>query len=200
MPNGIQEYYDKTAKEWAERGYTEESEIPSFREFTALLPPGGRVLDLCCGTGYDCQRFCSLGFEVVGLDLSEECLRIARKHNPGLPFYQGDMLEDYSHIGPVDGISVFAGLVHIENPDLPTAFARMAQVLRPGGLLLAAVREGSGKIDSLSISEIDGQTYDRNFIGHTLADLTAAMGPEFSYLQELSSDMSVWHAYLFRRK
>lgn len=197
--NGTQEYYDKTAQEWAERGYTEESETPSFREFTALLPPGGRVLDLCCGTGYDCQRFRSLGFEVIGIDLSEECLRIAREHNPDIPFYQGDMLEDYSHIGQVDGISVYAGLVHIENRDLPTAFARMAQVLRPGGLLLAAVREGAGRIDSLSVREIDGKTYDRNFIGHSLEELTATMGPDFSYLRELSSDIAVWHAYLFQR-
>lgn len=198
--NGTQEYYDKTANEWAERGYTEESEEPCLREFTALLPPGGRVLDLCCGTGYDCQRYQTLGFEVVGLDLSEECLRIARTHNPNIPFHQGDLLADYSHIGPVDGISIFAGLVHIENRDLPVAFARMAQVLRPGGLLLAVVREGTGRIDSLSTSEIDGETYDRNFIGHSLEELTSAMGPEFSYLRELSSSIPVWHAYLFQRK
>lgn len=197
---GTKEYYDKTAREWAERGYTEESEEPYLGEFLSLLPPGGRVLDLCCGTGYDCQRIRSLGFDVTGLDISGECLQIARERNPGIPLHQGDMLEDYSHIGLVDGILVCAGLVHIENQDLPAAFARMAQVLRPGGFLLAAVREGTGRIDSLSVREIDGETYDRNFIGHSLEELTAAMGPDFSYLRELSSSMAVWHAYLFQRK
>ena len=198
--HGIKEYYDKTAQEWAERGYTEESEEPSLGEFLSLLPPGGRVLDLCCGTGYDCKRLHERGYKAVGIDLSGDCIRLAREKNPGIPFYEADMLTDYSHIGQVAGIICYAGLVHIEHHDLPTAFARMAQVLRPDGFLLAAVREGHGRIDSLSIREMDGETYDRNFIGHTLEDLTSSVGPEFTYLRELSSSMMIWHAYLFQRQ
>ena len=198
--NGTKEYYDMTAQEWAERGYTEESEEPSLDEFLALLPPGSRVLDLCCGTGYDCKRLRERGYEVVGIDLSGDCIKLAQMKNPDIPFYVADMLTDYSHIGQVDGIICCAGLVHIENQDLPTAFVRMTQVLRPDGFLLVVVREGHGKIDNLSTSEIDGEIYDRNFIGHTLEELTSTMGPDFAFLQELSSTMAIWHAYLFQRQ
>lgn len=197
---GIQAYYDKTAQEWAENGYGDESLLPALRAFLSLLPKGGRVLDLCCGAGYESMRIQSLGFTALGLDFSAESLHIARTHNPDIPFYQADMLQDYSYIGQVDGILCSAGLVHITNEQLPQAFARMAQVLRPGGWLLASIREGSGKLDEWSLREIDGESYDRCFIAHTLAELTQAAQGLFCYQKELPCDMPIWRQYLFLRQ
>ena len=74
----------------------------------------------------------------------------------------------------VDGILLSAGLVHVETVDLPRAFARMAEVVRPGGLVLASIREGSGKLDEWSLREIDGEQYDRNFIAHTPDEVIGA--------------------------
>lgn len=197
--HGVQDYYDKTAAAWAEEGYQPGAELPCLNEFLALLPPGGRVLDLCCGAGYETGRIRARGFDALGLDFSGESLKIARERNPGIPFYQGDMLEDYSRLGPVDGILICAGLVHIETKDLPLAFARMAAVVRPGGYVLASVREGVGKLDEWSLREVDGEEYDRNFIAHTLSELTAAAEGLFSYRRELPSDRAVWRQYLFDR-
>lgn len=196
---GTREYYDRTAAEWARNGYAEEAEPPFLGSFLSLLPPGGRVLDLCCGAGYETWRVRRRGFEAVGLDLSPASLAIARERNPDVPFYQGDLLEDYSHIGPVDGVLIIAGLVHVEARDLPLAFRRMGQVLRPGGYLAAAVREGRGRLEEQSVREIDGETYDRNFIAHDLEELTGAMGEAFAYLRELETDMPIWHTYLFQK-
>ena len=53
---GVQEYYDKTAAEWAANGYDDQAYLPCLDEFLSLLPPGGRVLDLCCGAGYETGR------------------------------------------------------------------------------------------------------------------------------------------------
>lgn len=198
--HSVQEYYDKTAAEWAENGYQDEAYLPCLDEFLSLLPPGGRVLDLCCGAGYETGRIRARGFDAVGLDFSGRSLSIARQRNPDISFFQGDMLEDYAYIGPVDGILLCAGLVHIETKDLPLAFARMAQVLRPGGWLLASIREGEGKLDEWSFREIDGEQYDRNFIAHTLEELTAAAAGLFAYQRELPSDMAVWRQYLFQRE
>ena len=196
---GIQEYYDKTAAEWAENGYGGDGYLPCLDEFLSLLPPGGRVLDLCCGAGYETGRIRARGFDALGLDFSGESLRIARERNPDVPFFQADMLGDYSHIGMVDGILLSAGLVHIETKDLALAFAQMAKTVRPGGYVLASIREGSGKLDEWSLREIDGEQYDRNFIAHTLEELTGAAQGLFSYCRELPSDMPIWRQLLFRR-
>ena len=198
---GVQEYYDKTAAEWAANGYDDQAYLPCLDQFLSLLPPGGRVLDLCCGAGYETGRIRERGFDTLGLDFSGESLKIARERNPDIPFYQGNMLEDYScAVGMVDGILLCAGLVHVETADLPRAFARMAAVVRPGGYVLASIREGHGRLEELSLREIDGEQYDRNFIAHTPDEVIRAAEGLFSYCRELPSGMPIWRQLLFRRE
>ncbi len=58
------------------------------------LPPGGRVLDLACGTGRHAAYFHQQGFEVTGVDLSATRIEQARTLHPSdgrLQFEQADM-------------------------------------------------------------------------------------------------------------
>lgn len=48
---GVREFYDKTARKFADEFYADEENLPVLRDFVAALPPGPRVLDLCCGAG-----------------------------------------------------------------------------------------------------------------------------------------------------
>lgn len=198
--NGTMEYYDKAAQEWAQRGYAPDARMESLYAFLDTLPKGARVLDLCCGAGYETGRIAAYGYEALGIDFSKESIRIARQKNPGIPFYQEDMLCDYSHIGRVDAIVVIAGLVHIENGQLPLAFARMKQVLEEKGKLFLTVREGEGRMEERSLCTVDGEVYDRNFIAHTLAELVEAAGEDFRFQCEMPSDMMVWKNYVFERR
>lgn len=196
---GCEAFYDKTAVQWAEKGYADGAEPICMDQFCAMLPPGGRVLDLCCGTGGECFRLRRRGFEPIGLDFSGGSLAIARGKNPGVSFYQGDMLENYAQVGVVDAIICIAGLVHVKTRDLPLAFQRMNEVLRPNGYLLLSVRYGRGRMEERSVAEIDGQTYDRDFIAHDEEELRAAAGPDFKLMKEMPSDMKIWAYYLFQK-
>ena len=198
MP-GTMEYYDKTAAEWAERGYAQGAELECLRDFLNMLSGGSRILDLCCGAGYESGRMADAGYEVVGIDFSEESLKIARQKNPTVSFYREDILCDYSHIGAVDGIIVIAGLVHIETTKLPLAFEQMRKVLKKDGKLLVSVRDGIGRMTDRSLCEIEGEQYDRNFIAHTLEELEIAAEGLFSYQCELKSDICGWKNYVFSR-
>lgn len=187
-------------KDWAEQGYADESNFENIKEFYRALPENPRVLDLCCGAGYDSQRLFALGAEVVGLDLSNESLLIAREHNPMLTFHLGNMLEDYSHIGMVDGILCFAGLVHLTAEQLPTAFERMASVVKKGGSVLLMVRDGKGRISKFSDVLVDGEEFDRSVYAHTLDELQAAADVMFEFTRELERGLPhVWRNYIFNR-
>ena len=196
---GTMEYYDRAAAEWAERGYAQDAEVECLRDFLRMIPEGSRVLDLCCGAGYESRRVADLGYEAVGVDFSEESVKIARRRNPDISFYREDMLCDYSYIGAVDAIMVIAGLVHVENEKLPLAFEQMSKVLKTSGKILVSVREGIGKIEAVSLCEIEGAQYDRNFIAHTLEELERAAEGLFAYQCEVKSDMSAWKYYVFDR-
>lgn len=83
---GIKDFYNKTASEWAKKWYEDESMVPYLMKFINYLPPNPRVLDLCCGAGYESMRLENLGAEVTGLDFSEESIKFAKKLNPHIKF------------------------------------------------------------------------------------------------------------------
>lgn len=198
--NGTMEYYNKTAAEWAEKGYSGDYEALCLPHFLSMLKPGARVLDLGCGCGYDCERLKKRGFVPIGIDFSEESLKIAKSRNPKTEFICADMLSDYSRIGQVDAVMAIASLVHIENQNLRKAFKQMDKVLAAGGLALFAIRYGSGKIEELSRLSADGESLDRNFIAHNLEEIVSASKDFFEYISELETDMPIWEFHLFRKK
>lgn len=197
---GTADFYNRTAADWAEKGYGGEVDPPCLMDFVYQFSKESRFLDLCCGAGYNSKHIQNGGYNVVGIDFSEESLQIAREKNPSIPFYNDNLLNDYSYIGKVDAIVIIAGLVHIENSDLSTAFMRMHSILNKSGKIFISVREGVGKIPERSLTTIDGEEYDRNFIAHTLDELIEASKGLFSFEEEVGIDGTVWHNYVFKRE
>ena len=52
----------------------------------ADLPPNARVLDVGCGPGWTCHYLGKMGHTVLGLDVSEEMLKLARTRVDAEPF------------------------------------------------------------------------------------------------------------------
>lgn len=49
----VRDFYNKTANQWADQFYADAENLPVLTDFMSRLPHGPRVLDLCCGAGYD---------------------------------------------------------------------------------------------------------------------------------------------------
>lgn len=85
----------------ADMAWTERTGSEIDRALTMLRPEGGeRILDLACGTGRHSLELVRRGFSVVGVEIGEELVEIARKDaaEQGLEaeFVQGDLRElDY---------------------------------------------------------------------------------------------------------
>lgn len=196
----VKDFYNKTAQQWADKFYADDEHLPVLLDFMGRLPYCSRVLDLCCGAGYDSMRLAQMSASVVGIDLSEESIAIAKERNPKIPFYVGNMLDDYSDIGHVDAIICLAGLVHLPEEQLRMAFERMAQVMAPGGVVLLMVRDGEGRIDRMSDVVVDGEEYDRSFYAHTLEELNAHSDELFVFDRVIGDpEESIWVNYVFKR-
>ena len=99
------------------------------------------VVDLGCGTGTVTEMLYSLGFDMIGIDNSEEMLEIAmeKKCESGseILYLNQDMLELelFSTVGTV--ISVCDSLNYlVGDGDLETVFSLVANYLYPGGLFI----------------------------------------------------------------
>ncbi|MFA6941730.1 MAG: class I SAM-dependent methyltransferase [Clostridiaceae bacterium] len=194
------DFYNKTAVEWAEKWYDDETLLPYLMEFMSYLPKKPRVLDLCCGAGYESMRMHRLGADVTGLDFSEKSILIAKERNPDIRFVVEDMLNDYSYLGKFDGTAVIAGLVHLPDEKLTGAFDMIYKVLNDNGFLFAVVKDGTGKDSKSSYKSIDGEDYERDFYLHSLEELNRYSAGKFIFVEEVMPDIeSLWKYYIFRK-
>ena len=111
-----------------------------FAAMSRHAPPGGRVLDLGCGTGELARALVAVGLHAVGCDISAEMLRHASR-NSGRQ--AGWVLLDSCWrrlpFAPAAFDVVVAASV-LEYVDEPTAILReCARVLRPGGIVVCTV-------------------------------------------------------------
>lgn len=106
----------------------------------AGVQPDQRVLDVACGTGALARAIASqIGSNgvVVGLDINEGMLAVARRKAPQIDWRHG-VAEDLPFEGDrFDAVVSQFGLMFFD--DKVTAIKEMVRVLKPGGMLAIAV-------------------------------------------------------------
>lgn len=112
------------------------------------------ILDLGCGTGNHAFALAARGYEVLGLDLNEEFIALARdkarRRRGRASFEAGDMRVLPSD-KPFDAIiSMFGAFDHVAKKDAPATLRQFPDLLEPGGLLLFEWWNQAGAIDGYS--------------------------------------------------
>lgn len=106
----------------------------------ADVAPGQSVLDVACGTGVVARaaadRMKQRG-TVVGLDLNEAMLTVARRLRPELEWRQGDAAQLPFAEGSFDVVLCQSGLMFF--PDVPQALREMARVVTDDGTVAVQV-------------------------------------------------------------
>lgn len=97
----------------------------------AVVRPGARVLDACCGTGDLALAAHAEGGDVVGLDFAERMLVRARRKSAQVEWVRGDVLALPFTEGTFDAATIGFGLRNVE--DRPKALCELRRVLKPGG-------------------------------------------------------------------
>jgi len=198
---GVKEFYNATAHEWADKWYADETMLPLLEKFVKLFEAKPRILDAGCGAGYESMRLSNLGANVVGIDISEESIKIAHSRNPNGRFEVMDCKQLNSELGIFDGIVSIALLVHIEDSDLQVIFDNLKKRIKPTGFLFLAFVEGDGFCQKRSYVEIDGEKYNRAFYLHQakrVVEIANKFG--FGYYDEwfLEEPMGQWKYLIFK--
>lgn len=103
------------------------------RAAAAVVRPGDRVLDACCGTGDLAIACARAGGTVTGLDFSPRMLARAREKSDAVTWVEGDALALPFPDGSFDAATVGFGVRNLD--DLAGGFRELARVLGPGGRL-----------------------------------------------------------------
>jgi demethylmenaquinone methyltransferase / 2-methoxy-6-polyprenyl-1,4-benzoquinol methylase len=106
-----------------------------WRKLTAqaVVRPGDRVLDACCGTGDLALADVRAGGRVTGVDFSEEMLARAERKAPELDWVHADTVELPFPDASFEAVTVGFGVRNLA--DLEAGLIELARVLVPGGKL-----------------------------------------------------------------
>jgi SAM-dependent methyltransferase len=86
--------YEALHARWYDALYADKPYAPEAAFVHALLgEPGGRLLDVACGSGRHAAAFAQLGYDVSGIDLNDGLLEHARRNVPAGRFVCADMRE-----------------------------------------------------------------------------------------------------------
>lgn len=164
----IRHTYDVVAADYADTFADELSGKPFDRQLLDSFAEsvGAPVLDLGCGpAGHVTRYLADRGVRVEGIDVSPAVVGEARRRNPDLAFWVGDLREVPADDMALAGIVAFYSVVHLPRDEWPAAFAEFHRILVPGGSLLVAAHGGSGE------TGVDGWFGHDVSIRTTLVDL-----------------------------
>lgn len=121
--------------------YERWAELYSVLLRSGEVQPGSRVCECACGTGGLTLPLSRMGYQMTGVDLSQEMLWIAaqkaRKAGQGIPFIQQDMRRLRLHrqmdavLATCDGVNYL-----LTDEDVSLFFRAAHAALRPGGALI----------------------------------------------------------------
>jgi ubiquinone/menaquinone biosynthesis C-methylase UbiE len=131
----------------------------SFRSLTSRLAEplldaasvtkGTRVLDIATGPGYVAGRAAARGAEVVGADVAESMIVLARRLQPGVEFRQADAHALPFADASFDAVVGNLAILHLGRPE--QAAAEFVRVLVPGGRVALTVWDAPDRARFLGV-------------------------------------------------
>lgn len=161
--------YDAKANEYAK---LTQGDVPHeiLRDFIALIPKGGAVLDLGCGPGTASAHMRDAGLRPDPVDASQGMITLANQtYDLGARLASFD---DVAGTAIYDGVWANFSLLHAPRVDFPRHLAAISAALRPAGILHIGLKTGTGSqrdaIDRLytyvTVTELRSLLEDAGFL------------------------------------
>ena len=118
------------------------------QQLLKYLPKNSTILDLGCGAGVPVDDvLLKAGHEVIGIDISSEQIKLARKNCPRGQFMVSDIQDLQMGEYQVEAIISFYTIFHVPREEQGELLKKLASFLPEGGLLLITMgdREFEGE-------------------------------------------------------
>lgn len=126
--------YNHIAEQFAAQWF-EYPPMAPLEKLLQRLPERSRILDAGCGPGHHAKVLAASGHEVVGIDLSDVMLNIARRSVRTVHFEKMDIQMLLFPPKMFDAIWCAAAVLHIPREEIVSTLIGFRHILKPGGVL-----------------------------------------------------------------
>lgn len=137
------DFYNNTAGQWAST--LSESFWQAQYDSLQKHLPKGKILDLGCGYGRDSYHLSEIGYQVVGVDISTEMVKLASVRVPKARFFVQSFYELDFPPQFFDAFWAANTLHHIPRKNLPDVLEKVKKVTKDGAVGFISVKEGVGE-------------------------------------------------------
>lgn len=135
-----QKYHDLFRNEMNEKEYDRKF----LNSFISRFNKDSVILDAGCGPSGHIGRYVfDQGIQVIGVDISDKCVEMARQYNPDIQFDIGDIGNLSFDDGSFDGIISYYSIIDTPKKYVHKIFDEFRRVLKPNGYLLVTVKAGT---------------------------------------------------------
>jgi cyclopropane fatty-acyl-phospholipid synthase-like methyltransferase len=114
--------------------------IRYLEKFIGLLKPGSKILDIGCGAGQPIDEYLiKKGFKVIGIDISEKQIELARQNVPMATFKVKDMSLFKHGEYNIEAVVSFYAIFHILRENHLKLFKIINSFLPKDGLILVSM-------------------------------------------------------------
>jgi ubiquinone/menaquinone biosynthesis C-methylase UbiE len=157
----VMDCYDQTATEYAREFLHELEHKPFDRNIldrlSDMLPSGSLIYDFGCGSGQTTKYLNDKNrHKIIGLDFSEQAIRLAKQHFGNIEFVVDDMLNSKMASSSADGIVAFYAIVHFTYLEIEQVLKEWRRLLKPDALSLFSFHVGDAEIEVADFLGVSG--------------------------------------------
>lgn len=154
QPNITINSYDNFSNEYFQRSQ-KLFRPDDIGKFLSLIKPKSHILDAGCAFGRDSKAFIEKGYKVVGIDLSQKLLDIAKEYVPQLDARLMDIRKIEFPDNYFDAIWSSASIHHVSLNEGKQVIKKFYNILKIDGILYLLTRIGNGE-EVIEDKEIKG--------------------------------------------
>lgn len=145
--NSVITVFDNIATEYVEYFGEDWEFIDEIKNFAAQFNKDSTILDLGCGSGYITNYLCNSNLNAIGIDFSEEMIKIAKTKYPKLKFLLANFIdiENYFEENSIDGLIAIYSLYFIPKEQFEDVLKSLSKIVKNNGHFLFVTQIGNGE-------------------------------------------------------
>ena len=132
----VMAFYQRNARRFDKERNRDLLEKSWLDQFTSIVPKGGSILDLGCGSGQPLAEYLiELGYKVTGVDSSLTLIEMCKRRFPDQEWVVEDMRR-VKFIKVFDGVLAWDSFFHLTHDDQKAMFQTFSSCAKSGGPLM----------------------------------------------------------------